>query len=128
MIDKRNAARQKSLLRGFVYFGSSPSAFECVVHDISETGARLKFQNPPPTIDTLELHIPIKGQTIRAKVRWHESDEIGIVFMNASNPISAQPTEGELIARVSRLEAEITVLKHLVKRLQQNTASKIEAA
>lgn len=122
MSDRRNVSRQKSLLRGFVYFDNSPSAVECVVRDISETGARLKFQNFPAIADTLELHVPVKGQKFRANVEWHEDGEIGIAFFDASEPSNAAPPAGELFARMNRLEAEIAGLKKLVNRLQQNAS------
>ena len=71
----------KSYLRGFVYFGRAGSTVECVVHDISDSGARLKFFAAPPIVDTLELHIPIKGRDHRAKVLWRAADEIGVGFI-----------------------------------------------
>jgi hypothetical protein len=46
----------KSYLHGFVYFGRAGFAVECVVHDISESGARLKFLGTPPTVDTIDTH------------------------------------------------------------------------
>jgi hypothetical protein len=47
----------KSYLHGFAYFGKAGTAVECVVHDISDSGARLKFLAAPPIVDTIELHI-----------------------------------------------------------------------
>jgi hypothetical protein len=127
MVTERNAPRQKTLLRGYVYFGGSPTAVECVVRDISETGARLKFQNPPTVTDTLELHIPVKGQTICAKLKWNKSDEIGIAFETTPALTSPQTTNHELCDRIDRLEMEIASLKQLVKRLQ-NAGSSVQAA
>ena len=71
----------KSYLHGFVYFGKAGSAVECVVHDISDSGARIKFLAAPPIVDTIELHIPSKGRVHRAKVLWHAADEIGVDFI-----------------------------------------------
>jgi PilZ domain-containing protein len=71
----------KSYLHGFAYFGKGGTAVDCVVHDISVSGARLKFLAAPPIVDTLELHIPIKGRVNRAKVLWRAADEIGVGFI-----------------------------------------------
>lgn len=128
MTETRQASRQKSFLRGFVYFGNSPSAVECLVRDISNTGARLKFPGSFPTADIIDLHIPVKGQTLRGKVQWRQADEIGIAFVSASASGDADPRDGELSDRVARLEAEITELKQLIKRLQKNTGSTTAAA
>jgi PilZ domain-containing protein len=128
MSDKRTAVRQKTLLRGFVYFGGSPTAAECVVRDISETGARLKFQNPPTAADTLDLHIPVKGQTIRATLKWAKGDEVGIAFLAIPTLAGPQAMNDELSDRVNRLEMEIASLKQLIRSLQKTSASKSEAA
>jgi hypothetical protein len=125
---KRQAPRQKSFFRGFAYFGSNPSAVDCLVRDISDTGARLKFSAPPPATDVLDLHIPIKGQTHRARVQWRQADEIGIVFETAAAASAAKSDGGELSGRLDRLEGEIAALKQLVKRLQKNSAAKTGAA
>lgn len=136
MTEQRKAPRQKSLLRGYVYFGNSPNAVECIVRDISEIGARLKFQYPPAAVEVLDLHIPVKGQKPHANVRWQQNDEIGVVFASvsalaappSSTVAAPQPPEAELAKRVYRLEAEIVALQQLVKRLQQKIGSKADAA
>jgi hypothetical protein len=71
----------KSYLHGFAYFGKAGTAVECVVHDISDSGARLKFLAAPPIVDTIELHIPVKGLVHRANVLWRAADEIGVGFI-----------------------------------------------
>jgi len=80
----------KSYLRGFVYFGKMGTAVECVVLDISDSGARLKFLGAPPTVDAIELHIPIKGWVHRAKVLWSAVDEIGVGFVEGSTAASTR--------------------------------------
>ena len=128
MTDKRLAARQKSFLRGFVYFGNSPSAVDCTVRDISDTGARLKFSGTPVATDTLTLNIPIKGQILNAQVKWQRADEIGILFVNVPAVKATHSNDAELSARMEKLEAEITVLKQLINRLQKNSSSITDAA
>lgn len=128
MADKRLAARQKSFLRGFVYFGNSPSAVDCTVRDISDTGARLKFSGTPLVTDTLTLNIPIKGQTLHAQVKWQCAGEIGIAFIDAPAVGSTPANDAELSVRVEKLETEIIALKQLIKRLQNNTSTITNAA
>jgi hypothetical protein len=128
MTEKRDAARKKSFLRGLVYFGNSPSATDCLVRDISETGARLKFSSPPASTDNLDLHIPVKGSTFHATVSWRNGDEIGVSFVTSAVADASPASDGELAARVARLEAEIAALKQLIKRLQKNTDAITDAA
>ena len=128
MAERRQASRQKSFLRGLVYLGNSPSAVNCLVRDMSETGARLTFSAPIAAIDTLELHIPVKGQTLRGKVKWREADEIGIAFISDAGAESPSASGDELAVRVERLEGEIAALKQMIKRLQKTTTSITDAA
>ena len=123
MSEKRQAPRQKSFLRGLVYFSNSPSGTDCLVRDISESGARLKFSAPPTATENLELHIPVKGQTLHARVQWRDGDEIGIAFITDAAMDRSHSKGDELSIRVSKLEAEIASLKQLIKRLQKNNGN-----
>ena len=138
MNERRKSPRQKSLFRGVVFFADNNYTVECTVRDISETGARLKFNGTPSIIsEHLDLSIPIKGQTYRAKVVWSNASEIGVAFesYNAVNVLgssdaanASHSNEDELSYRVSRLEAEIVALKQMIKRLQRNLTEKPDAA
>ena len=128
MAERRQASRQKSFLRGLVYLGNSPSAVNCLVRDMSDTGARLTFSVPIATTEMLELHIPLKGQTLRGKVKWREADEIGIAFISDTGVETPSASDEELAVRVERLESEIAALKQMVKRLQKTTTSITDAA
>jgi hypothetical protein len=88
----------KSYLHGFAYFGKAGTAVECVVHDISDSGARLKFLATPPIVDTIELHIPIKGRVHRAKVLCRAADEIGVGFVEGATS-SVRYVDGDGVIR-----------------------------
>ncbi len=132
MVEKRGKPRRKSLLHGFVYFDDNPCAVECVVREISEAGARLKFDMALAAVDSFELDIPMRGQKLRAEVKWQRDNEIGVVFAEASaeSVAAAAPhaSHEELGLRVLRLETEIAALQRLVRRLQQKLNSKSDAA
>ena len=123
--ERRRATRQRSLLRGLAYLGNSPSAMNCVVRDISETGARLQFSGAVTAPDMIDLQIPAKNQTLHCRVSWRAVDEIGVRFVTqAAEPAS----DAELSQRVERLEAEIAQLKHLIKKLQRTAGAVTDAA
>jgi PilZ domain len=127
MTEKRHASRHKSFLRGYMYIGKSPFPVECLVRDISDTGARLKYSGLILASDIINLHIPNKGQILRAKVQWREAGEIGISFVSNSVVNGVASGDSDLIDRVARLEAEIAALK-LIDRLPKNTDEKTDAA
>ena len=126
MIEDRNSPRRNTcFFRAFVYFEGAGIAVDCIVRDISDTGARLQFSEPQSFTEFLDLHIPAKGQSFHAKVQWNDSNEIGVAFHAATN---TDPGDISLDRRMNRLETEIAVLRQAVKHLQKNTENKTEAA
>src|SRR5262245_4377325 len=81
--ERRASARQKSFLRGCIYFNNRRSTLDCLIRDISESGARLIFSDAVSIPDIVDLHIPQKDQTLRAHVQWRHGDEVGVAFGNA---------------------------------------------
>lgn len=118
--ERRRVARQKSFLRGMIYFNNRRSAVDCLIRDISPIGARVIFSDSVQTPDVLDLYIPQKEQTLRAHVIWRHGTEVGVGFEQA--PPVEQPSEtsngGDLGERVTRLEAELASMKRILKKLR----------
>ena len=126
MSERRTASRQKSFLRGRIYFNNRRSAVDCLVRDISGAGARLIFPEPISMPDVVELYIPQKEQTLRAHVHWRHGPEVGVAFPKAAD--AEHPAEGDLAERVQRLEAEIATLKKMLKKLKAEIEPDADAA
>jgi hypothetical protein len=119
MPERRLAARQRSFLQGRVYFNNRRASVDCLVRDISETGARLKFPAPVSTPDMVELYLPGKDETFRARVQWRVADEMGVGFvLEGSPPLVPGPQSADLEVRLRRLEAEFAMLQQKVAELQ----------
>jgi PilZ domain len=116
--EKRKSARLKSFLRGFVRTIDNGSTIDCLVRDISKTGAKLKFRCKPSITDALELHIPATRQVFRSKVVWNEDSEVGISFDSIVDVDIPSAHDGDLVARAARLEQEIAALKRALSHLQ----------
>ena len=115
MGERRTAARQKSFLSGKIYFNRRLASMDCLVRDISATGARLIF-SPGVTIpDNIELYIPQKNEMLRAEVHWRQGDEVGVAFPMATDAATSEA--GDLATRVEKLETEIVALKRMLRRL-----------
>ena len=128
MNERRASRRQKSFLRGVVYFDKRRSETACPVRDLSEDGARIVLSQTITIPDVIELQIPQRQQTLSARVQWRRADEVGLSF---SKPDTATtPRENQLIKRIAELEAEITTLERTIKRLKRdsNGDDGIEAA
>ena len=116
--DKRKWERRRIFLRGFVRFPQNNNTVDCIVRDISERGAKLRFKHATPIPDCLELHIPSKGQIVQSKLAWVDNCEAGISFETSVAVDSPSPRDGELSIRVARLEDEISALRQMLKHLQ----------
>lgn len=119
MSERRNARRSKSFLQGFVYVSRKRGALACLIRDLSDKGARIVFSDTVTLPDLIELHIPQREQTLRARVQWRRSDEIGLAFDVAAREPDATPNAAEIAERVALLEAEIAALRGLLKRLKR---------
>jgi hypothetical protein len=116
MVERRRSLRQKSFLRGCVYFNKRRNAFDCLIRDISDEGARIIFSDTVSVPDVVDLYIPQKEQTVRARVQWRHGDEIGLAFPDAMRAADGT-SEGELALRVAQLESEVLTLRRMLRRL-----------
>jgi hypothetical protein len=123
MGERRISRRSKSFLRGFVYVSKRRGALACLIRDLSEKGARIIFPDTVTLPDVVDLYIPQREQTLRARVQWRRQDEIGLGFMEIERTAAAEPSAGEVMQRVALLEAEITSLRTVLKRLKRDKVS-----
>jgi hypothetical protein len=116
--------RQRSFLQGRIMFNNRRSSLDCLVRDISDQGAKLKFSEAIAVPDVIELLIPSKNETYRARVRWRVGEEVGVAFeSDVARPVQASPpgastTSGEgLLGRLAYLEAQVASLHRKVNDL-----------
>jgi hypothetical protein len=124
MQERREAPRQKSLLKGRIFFNNRLSSVDCIIRDISATGARLQFPATTATPDVVELFIPHKDQTLRAQVRWRKTDEMGVGFVASDQAKAIAPTAVaspamDISQRVNLLEIEVKDLRRVVTDIRQ---------
>ena len=118
--ERRTLLRKRSFLQGRLYFNNRRSSLDCLVRDISNQGAKLKVSDSIAIPEFVELHIPNKDETYRAKVQWRTGFEIGVTFENDQEAPSIVPSAGpaDLLERVRRLEAEVATLHRKLNELQ----------
>jgi hypothetical protein len=131
--EKRKFPRQRSFLRGFVRLGDQNYSMGCIVRDVSETGAKLRFKSATSYTGRVELHIPEKQMVIRANVVWTDNCEVGIAFdapvmITGPDPTGAASTSAELTDRVARLEAENMALKQMLRLMERHRDSTASVA
>ncbi|HLH49898.1 MAG TPA: PilZ domain-containing protein [Roseiarcus sp.] len=118
MIERRRVRRQKSLLRGTLYFDKKRGMMSCLVRDVSAEGARIIFSEAVVIPGQVTLHIPQREQTWLAHVEWRRGDEIGLSFA-AAEPEAVPPKPAEVTDRMTQLEGEIGALKRKLRRIRR---------
>lgn len=114
--ERRKSPRQRSLLRGKLFFNNRLNVADCTIRDISDHGARLVYSEAVTTPDELELYIPQKEQTFNVRIAWRRGQEVGVFFQT---PVIDRPMGGnEMAERLTRLEAEVAALKRTIKKLK----------
>ncbi len=93
--ERRNSERKRTLLQGRVVFNSRFSTIECIVKDLSGTGAQIAFEHPTEIPRQVELEVPSKGLTVQAEVRWSKDKRHGLMFLNAGSAASAKPAQAD---------------------------------
>jgi hypothetical protein len=118
--ERRALLRKRSFLQGRLYFNNRRSSLDCLVRDISNQGAKLKVSDSIAIPEIVELYIPNKDETYRAKVQWRTGFEIGVTFDSDQEAPSIVPGAGpaDLQERVRRLEAEVASLHRKLNELQ----------
>jgi hypothetical protein len=116
MPERRITSRQKSFLQGRIYYNHRRSSVDCLVRDVSDTGAKLVFGGTVTIPDVVELYLSNKDEVRRAKVQWRKGNEMGVDFND--DPADAGTASGDLIGRVIKLERECASLKRVVNELR----------
>ena len=81
MLDRRQSARDKVIYGGVAEVGESGATSECVVRNISETGAHLEFSNVVKLPkEQMSLTIARKGRSFLAKIVWWRDNFVGVAF------------------------------------------------
>lgn len=81
MLERRNAPRGRTFIGGKVDFNNSFCVVDCLVRNMSETGARLTFADTAVIPDQFDLRLPQKNQIRRARLIWRHHDQVGINFV-----------------------------------------------
>jgi len=115
MLDRRQSARDKVIYGGVAGIGEHGANRDCVVRNISETGANLEFSNVVNLPrEQLSLRIARKGRSFLAKVIWWRDNFVGVAF--SEQPASELPVS-DLEERLRKSEIKKRQLQRRIKEL-----------
>ncbi|WP_093570205.1 PilZ domain-containing protein [Methylobacterium sp. 174MFSha1.1] len=119
MSELRRETRLRTFLKGRIVFNNGNSTMDCLIRDLSASGARLMLSQTATLPDGFDLIIPAKDRTHRATLRWRKADSIGVTFAEeAARPSAASvqdATPAMLLTRIRELEAENASLRRQLK-------------
>jgi hypothetical protein len=119
MPERRSASRQKTFLQGRLFFDNGRASVDCLIRDISEHGAKLRFSSAVATPDAVELHIPNKRESYQARVKWRNGEEIGVSFKQEEGAALPAPgAAGDWPARIQKLEQDVALLQRKLNEMQ----------
>ncbi len=103
MSESRSTERLRALMRAQAIFNNGCSNHDCQIRNISKTGAKLILSSNFALPDEFDLHVPARHKTYRVRLRWRNTEEIGVAFVASG--------ESDLVARIAELEAETRSLR-----------------
>jgi hypothetical protein len=79
MAEKRKIPRQRTLKGGVIAFHNRFSTMDCVIRNLTSTGAMLKVGSTLGIPDRFELKL--ENEEFRwCRVKWRREDTIGVAF------------------------------------------------
>jgi hypothetical protein len=114
MDERRKGSRDKVLLGGVASHDAAPDK-DCIVRDLSDSGARLEFKGLARLPkDELTLKIARKGRSFMAKVVWWRDNIIGVAF--SDKPLDTAPPS-DLEERLRKSEKKKRELQRKINNL-----------
>ena len=80
VMNKRRATRLRTLKGGSIIFGLAAEV-DCIIRNMSETGAALEVESPIGIPDDFTLLIKPELTKRRCKVAWRSSKRLGVEFV-----------------------------------------------
>jgi PilZ domain len=79
--DRRAGQRHRVLKGGTLHFNKGYSSLECVVRDLSETGARIQMGETFGVPSRFMMSISGEDERVEASLRWRNARSIGLSFL-----------------------------------------------
>ena len=118
--DQRIAPRLKALLAAKISFNNGQSTLDCLIRNLSDTGAKLIVSAAIALPDGFDLLIPQKSLTRRVRIAWRRGEAMGVRFdEGAPRSESRDPDVRSLTRRIRELQAEVARLQSRVLQLTE---------
>lgn len=128
--DKRGSDRIRSFLRAQIIFNNRMSTIDCIVKNISSTGARVALDDTLAVPTEFDIYIPQRGRSHHARLIWRDKDAIGIDFIDAPPQAAVQAHDTATLStlemaglssetKLRELEDQNAMLKARIRKLSK---------
>jgi hypothetical protein len=80
MIERRQSTRRRVIYGGVVGYNRRRTTVECVIRNLSDTGAYVEFDDPAVLPEIVDLLIAKKNRAFTARVAWRQPNGVGLAF------------------------------------------------
>lgn len=80
-MDKRTTFRRRTFISGLISFNQRQSTMNCVVRNLSKTGALLRLDGPLTLPTMFQMTLPERGRNYLVKVVWASPHAMGVTFV-----------------------------------------------
>ena len=112
MLDRRVHPRNRVLYGSTVIANGKNEGIDCVVRNISGSGASIELPSLATVGDNIRIIIPRIGKSLLAKIVWWRADRAGIAFQ-----LNDDQTKPSLDERLRVSEQKARALKQRVRHL-----------
>ncbi len=116
--DKRTSPRLRSFLKGRVVYNGGQSSLDCLIRDMSSTGARLELSASVTLPDRFDLYLPHRDETLKVHLQWRRGAAIGVAFDHVDSAPDMPLAPQDVASRVEQLEAEVGLMRMLLAQMK----------
>ena len=118
MNDKRSTQRLRSFLKGRILFNGGQNSLDCLIRDMSSTGARLELSTSVTLPDRFDLYLPHRDETCKVHSQWRRGNQLGVAFDHVESTPAVPPQPQDVASRVQQLEAEVGLMRLLLAQMK----------
>ena len=83
--DRRQDRRARVLHGATIDFNDQPVTIDCVVSDLSQTGARLETEHAEYVPQSFDVIVNGSNEVYPAKRVWHGDGQVGVTFVDSDD-------------------------------------------
>src|SRR3954463_1596863 len=118
--DQRVAPPLKALIPARIVFNNGQSTLDCLIRNLSDTGAKLIVSAAIALPECFDLIVPQKSVTRRVRIVWRRGEAMGVRFdEDAPRSESRDPDASSLTRRMRELAAEVARLQSRILQLTE---------